>query len=281
MSQYEAHLRAVLGLPLTEKGLEADRAAVMLNILGGREPKTHLEVASKALEIPRAAVHLYGKGEGRPGRKMGHITVTAASMADAQSAIAPLIKLVDDIRAGRLKLSQSASSTKTPEKKLNQLPAGTELSEKELPVVAVTMGSDSDLNVLLPGIKLLEEFGVSYYTTITSAHRTPHRMFKFAEEAESRGIKVIIAAAGGAAHLAGMIAAISRLPIIGVPVKASTLDGLDSLLSIVQMPVSICIHRILKGWLIVEIERLSGGDCRHQQFSECGSVGYSNSRSLR
>ena len=109
------------------------------------------------------------------------------------------------------------------------------------PVVAVVMGSDSDLPVLLPGIQLLEELSVPYYTTITSAHRTPHRMIKFAEEAASKGIKVIIAAAGGAAHLPGMLAAITRLPVIGVPVKASTLDGLDSLLSMVQMPVSRCL----------------------------------------
>ena len=228
ISQFEAHLRAILDLPLAQEDLEADRSAVMLNILGGLEAKTHIKVAEEALKVRRAAIHLYGKGEGRPGRKMGHVTVTAGSFSEAEKYITPLIRLVDDIRAERLKPRRTSTATRIAEKKLP-------------PVVAVTMGSDSDLNVLLPGIKLLEEFEIPYYTTITSAHRTPLTMVKFAEDAASKGIKVIIAAAGGAAHLPGMIAAISRLPIIGVPVKASTLDGLDSLLSIVQMPVGLPI----------------------------------------
>lgn len=102
----------------------------------------------------------------------------------------------------------------------------------EQPLVAVTMGSDSDLPVLKPGLALLQTLGVPYHLTITSAHRTPHRMTELAETAVSRGFKVIIAAAGGAAHLPGMIAASTPLPVIGVPVKGSTLDGMDSLLSI-------------------------------------------------
>lgn len=106
------------------------------------------------------------------------------------------------------------------------------------PLVAITMGSDSDRTVLMPGASLLRDFGIPFEVDITSAHRTPDRMTDFAKTAASRGIKVIIAAAGGAAHLPGMIAANSTLPVIGVPVKASRLDGLDSLLSIVQMPVS-------------------------------------------
>ena len=85
-----------------QRDLEADRAAVMLNILGGGDPNTHLGVAKEALKVPRAAIHLYGKGGGRPGRKMGHVTVTAKSVEDAETAISPLVKLVDDIRAARL-----------------------------------------------------------------------------------------------------------------------------------------------------------------------------------
>jgi phosphoribosylaminoimidazole carboxylase len=100
------------------------------------------------------------------------------------------------------------------------------------------MGSDSDLPVLKPGIALLRDLGIPTSVTITSAHRTPARMFTFAKEAAEKGYKVIIAAAGGAAHLPGMIASATPLPVIGVPVKGSTLDGMDSLLSIVQMPVS-------------------------------------------
>ena len=83
----------------------------MLNILGGGKSDTHLEVAKEALKVPRAAIHLYGKGGGRPGRKMGHITVTAVSVADAETAISPLIKLVDDIRAARLTRGQEQTST--------------------------------------------------------------------------------------------------------------------------------------------------------------------------
>jgi 5-(carboxyamino)imidazole ribonucleotide mutase len=92
--------------------------------------------------------------------------------------------------------------------------------------------------------KILEEFGVSYEITIVSAHRTPERMFRYAQEAESRGIEVIIAGAGGAAHLPGMVASITPLPVIGVPVKSSALQGLDSLLSIVQMPPGVPVATV-------------------------------------
>lgn len=100
------------------------------------------------------------------------------------------------------------------------------------------MGSDSDRFVLKPAVDLLKQLNIPHSVTITSAHRTPERMVRFAQEAAPKGIKVIIAAAGGAAHLPGMIAALTPLPVIGVPVKGSVLDGQDSLLSIVQMPVS-------------------------------------------
>lgn len=228
ISQFEAHLRAILDLPLRQEDLEADRVSVMVNILGGLEAESHLRVVEKALTIPRAAIHLYGKAEGRPGRKMGHVTVTAVSVAVAERKIASLVDAVDEIREERLKPRQASTAIKTAQKKLS-------------PVVAVTMGSDSDLSVLLPGIKFLEDFKVPYYTTIKSAHRTPEAMVEFAKDAASQGIKIIIAAAGGAAHLPGMVAANTWLPVIGVPVKASTLDGLDSLLSIVQMPVKILL----------------------------------------
>ena len=100
------------------------------------------------------------------------------------------------------------------------------------------MGSDSDLPVMKPGAEILKKFGVDFEVTIVSAHRTPVRMANFAADARARGLKVIIAGAGGAAHLPGMVAAECTLPVIGVPVKCSTLDGVDSLYSIVQMPVS-------------------------------------------
>jgi 5-(carboxyamino)imidazole ribonucleotide mutase len=107
------------------------------------------------------------------------------------------------------------------------------------PVVAIVMGSDSDLPVMQEAAKILEEFGVPHEVTIISAHRTPGRMVRFAEAAAERGVKVIIAGAGGAAHLPGMIASLTPLPVIGVPIRSRSLDGLDSLLSIVQMPPGI------------------------------------------
>lgn len=110
--------------------------------------------------------------------------------------------------------------------------------------VGIIMGSDSDLPVMQAAADMLDELQVPYEMTIVSAHRTPRRLYEYAESAESRGIKVIIAGAGGAAHLPGMAAAISPLPVIGVPVKTSTLSGEDSLLSIVQMPPGVPVASV-------------------------------------
>ncbi|TVR29997.1 MAG: 5-(carboxyamino)imidazole ribonucleotide mutase [Spirochaetaceae bacterium] len=112
------------------------------------------------------------------------------------------------------------------------------------PRVGVIMGSDSDLPVMKPAIEILTELGVSSEVTIVSAHRTPQRMFDYGQHAAERGIRVIIAGAGGAAHLPGMVAALTWLPVIGVPVRAASLDGLDSLLSIVQMPRGIPVATV-------------------------------------
>ena len=105
--------------------------------------------------------------------------------------------------------------------------------------ISIIMGSDSDLEIMKEAANVLDEFKIPYEITVVSAHRTPDRMFSFAKEAKGRGIKVIIAGAGGAAHLPGMVASITTLPVIGVPVKLKTMDGLDSLLSIVQMPAGV------------------------------------------
>lgn len=240
VSQYDAHLRAILGLTIPEGGTDfntADTHAVMVNILGGSETDSHLLVAARALETPGARIHLYGKGDARPGRKMGHVTVVAGSMAEAEKRIQPLIQIVDRLRAERRTSPPPLNKALKPvSEAVSQTPPASDPHGQ--PVVAITMGSDSDLPVLKPGIALLRDLGIPFHVTITSAHRTPDRMFAFALEAASKGFKVIIAAAGGAAHLPGMIAASTPLPVIGVPVKGSTLDGMDSLLSIVQMPVS-------------------------------------------
>mgnify|MGYP001819219392 CR=1 FL=1 len=110
--------------------------------------------------------------------------------------------------------------------------------------VGIIMGSDSDLPVMREAAAILQEFGVAYEMTIVSAHRTPTRLFEYATSARERGLRVIIAGAGGAAHLPGMAAAITELPVIGVPVKSSTLNGQDSLLSIVQMPAGVPVATV-------------------------------------
>jgi 5-(carboxyamino)imidazole ribonucleotide mutase len=109
----------------------------------------------------------------------------------------------------------------------------------ENPLVSVVMGSDSDLEIMNETAKALEDFGIPYEIDVTSAHRSPARTGEFARTAASRGIKVIIAGAGGAAHLAGVIAAETTLPVIGVPIPSTPLNGMDSLLAIVQMPAGI------------------------------------------
>ncbi len=111
-------------------------------------------------------------------------------------------------------------------------------------LVGIIMGSDSDLPVMQGAADMLNELGVPYEMTIVSAHRTPRRLYEYAESAEARGLKVIIAGAGGAAHLPGMAAAITPLPVIGVPVKSSALSGEDSLLSIVQMPPGVPVATV-------------------------------------
>lgn len=110
--------------------------------------------------------------------------------------------------------------------------------------VGIIMGSDSDLPVMSEAAKILDEFGVGYELTVVSAHRTPQKMYDYALSAKERGLKVIIAGAGGAAHLPGMTAAITSLPVIGVPVKTRALSGVDSLYSIVQMPGGIPVATV-------------------------------------
>ena len=113
------------------------------------------------------------------------------------------------------------------------------------PLVGIIMGSNSDLPVMQEAAIILEQFGVDYEMTVVSAHRTPERMFDYAKQADKKGIKVIIAGAGGAAHLPGMVASVTPLPVIGVPVKSSnSIDGWDSILSILQMPNGVPVATV-------------------------------------
>jgi len=111
--------------------------------------------------------------------------------------------------------------------------------------IGIIMGSKSDLPVMQQASEVLDSFGVSYELTIVSAHRTPHRMVEYAESAKSRGLKVIIAGAGGAAHLPGMVASLTTLPVVGVPIKSTnSIDGWDSVLSILQMPGGVPVATV-------------------------------------
>jgi 5-(carboxyamino)imidazole ribonucleotide mutase len=112
-------------------------------------------------------------------------------------------------------------------------------------LVGIIMGSDSDLNVMQPASDILKQFEVPHEVTVVSAHRTPHRMIEYAQTAKDRGLKVIIAGAGGAAHLPGMVASVTTLPVIGVPIKSSnSIDGWDSVLSILQMPNGVPVGTV-------------------------------------
>jgi 5-(carboxyamino)imidazole ribonucleotide mutase len=132
------------------------------------------------------------------------------------------------------------------------------------PLVSVVMGSDSDWSVMHDAAAILTEFGVAHEVEVVSAHRTPEYMIEFGKSARGRGVRVIIAGAGGAAHLPGMLASVTTLPVIGVPVPLAKLDGLDSLLSIVQMPAGVPVATVSIGGArnagILAARILSAGD---------------------
>ena len=113
------------------------------------------------------------------------------------------------------------------------------------PLIGIIMGSQSDLKIMKDAAEVLEELGVPYELTIVSAHRTPHRLVEYASSARSRGLKVVVAGAGGAAHLPGMVASLTSLPVVGVPIKSSnSIDGWDSTLSILQMPAGVPVATV-------------------------------------
>eukprot|EP01127_Copromyxa_protea_P015140 TRINITY_DN4309_c0_g1_i1.p1 TRINITY_DN4309_c0_g1~~TRINITY_DN4309_c0_g1_i1.p1 ORF type:complete len:587 (+),score=139.98 TRINITY_DN4309_c0_g1_i1:301-2061(+) len=220
IDQFEAHIRSILNLTSRDPTLVVP-ASIMVNILGrgsGEEVmKETLIPIQNAFAAQGARSHWYGKKEVRKDRKMGHITITGQSTND-------IAKVMDSLN----------------------LPDFSNVKHllKAEPVVGIIMGSDSDLPKMKAAGDFLKKFGVPFEVTIVSAHRTPSRMFTYATEAASRGIKVIIAGAGGAAHLPGMVAAITPLPVIGVPISLSVLDGQDSLHSIVQMPRGVPVATV-------------------------------------
>ncbi|KAI0717558.1 Phosphoribosylaminoimidazole carboxylase [Cerioporus squamosus] len=230
-SQYENHLRAILSLPLGSTALKVP-SACMLNILGASSNLSEITSFSEfALTVRGARVHLYGKSECRKGRKMGHITLVADSDAELSKRLRPLL---ERLPGGHDPQELDLYAPLFP---------GRGFSHKQ-PLVGIIMGSDSDLPVMLPAADILNHFNIPYELTIVSAHRTPDRLVEYARSASARGLRAIIAGAGGAAHLPGMVAAMTALPVIGVPVKGSSLDGVDSLHSIVQMPRGIPVATV-------------------------------------
>lgn len=200
----------------------------MLNIIGNTSDFGELTaIKNAALAVAGVSVHFYGKAANRKGRKMGHITIVADSDAELHNRLRPLLGALP-----------SGNAVEEISKYAPVQPAPGSGHSNAHPLVGVIMGSDSDLPVMLPAARMLDQFNIPYELTIVSAHRTPDRLIQYARSASSRGLRTIIAGAGGAAHLPGMVAAMTALPVIGVPVKGSSLDGVDSLYSIVQMPVS-------------------------------------------
>jgi phosphoribosylaminoimidazole carboxylase len=262
-SQYENHVRAILGLPLGSTDLKVGSAA-MINILGLADLDKDPEAVEKtmapavtSLGVPGATVHLYGKVGCRKGRKMGHITVVGKNDAQVRQRYQVILDSLNAAtraadeqekldkalsKVGAAAAAAFASSSKLLSSSSSEYTAA-DFSHPH-PLIGIVMGSDSDLPVMLPAAHILKRFNIPFELTIVSAHRTPDRMTRYARQASSRGLRVVIAGAGGAAHLPGMIAAQSPLPIIGVPVKGSTLDGVDSLHSIVQMPRGIPVATV-------------------------------------
>jgi len=223
-SQFTSHLLALLSLadkaPVDFRRPQYDcqlrvGAAVMVNLIG----KEHTFSAGS---LPRGGtLHDYGKAEVRTGRKMAHVTVCGTSHAAIYGAMHRFTGLTDEYI----------------------YPTGPETA----PMVGVIMGSKTDLPTMQAAVDILKEYGISHEVTVVSAHRTPDRMYRYATDAVKRGLRVIIAGAGGAAHLPGMVAAMTPLPVIGVPVKTSTMSGLDSLYSIVQMPRGVPVATVAIG----------------------------------
>jgi len=223
VSQFEAQIRVLLRRSLTEQDVSLKvGAAGMLNVLGQHDGEDGMNQALGMMEastgIHGASAHWYGKTEAKYQRKLGHITVVGENVNDVWRNVMRLDKPHEE---------HHGSS----------------------PVVGVIMGSDSDLATMGAACETLEQFGIPYEVSIVSAHRTPERMVEYARTARDRGLKVIIAGAGGAAHLPGMVAACTPLPVVGVPVKPQgyPLDGVDALLSIACMPKGVPVATVAIG----------------------------------
>lgn len=249
-SQFENHVRAVLGWPLGDPSLNCG-CSIMLNILGEEDGDEGVRRAhalmARAYSTKGAKVHWYGKPGMRPARKVGHINISGTSRDEARARLAA----IEPAAAAALAATGEALRKTGLGGGTAAAPAAAAAgsSGAGAPQVGIIMGSDSDLPTMQAAAEVLEQFGVPMEISVVSAHRTPERMVEYARSAHKRGLKVIIAGAGGAAHLPGMVAAMTPLPVVGVPVKpaGSHLDGIDALLSIVQMPRGVPVATVAIG----------------------------------
>ena len=280
-SQFEQHLRAVLDLPLGDPSAIAPLTA-MVNVLGSDRDDLYHSYLHVLAHDPAVKVHMYGKGV-RPGRKLGHVNLSGADapehlLARARHA-ADFIAGVDTNphpdfgdaanAAGAGIATSAARGTETDAPAAASSPAAaaspaagatSEASAATASAagaasagpddrsrVGIVMGSDSDWPTMSAAADALREFGIPFTAEVVSAHRMPEDMVEWGRTAADRGLEVIIAGAGGAAHLPGMLASLTSLPVIGVPVPLTYLDGMDSLLSIVQMPAGVPVATVSVG----------------------------------
>lgn len=235
-SQFEMHIRCVTGLPMGDPSLKVG-AAAMVNLLGSDSGLEGLQrKIVSLLAVPGVSLHWYHKLDSRAKRKMGHVTLVAGDSADLGSRLDRVLEI--DAEGEKVLGSEEEGRSRGP--------ATGRTAAPHRPMVGIIMGSDSDLPVMRKAAEILEDFGVPCEVTVVSAHRTPQRMFEYLGSARERGLKCVIAGAGGAAHLPGMAAALTPLPVIGVPVKtaSSHLPGTDALYSIVQMPSGIPVATV-------------------------------------
>lgn len=257
-SQFEQHLRAVLDWPLGATDPIAG-VTVMKNYLGGDNHDLFAAYPSAMAAEPRVKIHNYGKSV-RPGRKIGHVTLTGTGsetteLRRAATRAAGIIRDGEDRSpavtpgAERAGAPEAPAETVMPSEATDDAAApaawgAVPAAQTRAPLVGLVMGSDSDWATMRPAAQALEELGIPYEADVVSAHRMPREMLDYGATAHARGLRVLIAGAGGAAHLPGMLASVTPLPVIGVPVALKTLDGMDSLLSIVQMPAGVPVATV-------------------------------------
>ena len=232
ISQFEQLLRILVGLPLKQVQLKSP--SMLFNILG---PQYYIGPYTIGWNnMPNCNVHIYGKTLTKPGRKLGHCTILGNDFTQMY-----YLKDIVDIRVIPTLSQMEQHDSLVPYHSNTKL---SKTNHNNIPKVGVIMGSETDFPIMKDACEILKQFHVPYETHVVSAHRTPEKMFLYAQTAKEKGINIIIAGAGGAAHLPGMTASLTTLPVIGVPIRTSSLSGIDSLYSIVQMPRGVPVATV-------------------------------------